>query len=381
MESTRFAVLFHKYLQGTISPKELGLLKDFVQDETNAAEYDRLLEQAYTDPSLGLFSGEGSDEIWHSFRARIINPSQSVAHRVQFLKMAWLRYAAVIILFLGIATYFWVTNNSSTKVGLHRSTSASTLSDIAPGSDKAILILANGQQIVLDNAQGNIVKQGGLTVVNRNGKLDYEGVGNTVNVHTLSTPRGGQYQLVLPDGSKAWLNAASSITYPTVFTGKDRTVSITGEVYFEVENDRSKTFHVKTGKEEITVLGTHFNVNAYSNEEINKTTLLEGAIKIGNVIVKPGQAYMNGKIVATNIEQDISWKNGFFNFENLTLPQAMRQVERWYNIEVVYEGKVPGIQFLGELNKNVSLSVMLEGLKGVGIHFRREGERKLVILP
>ena len=200
----------------------------------------------------------------------------------------------------------------------------------------------------------------------------------TISYNKMSTPRGGQYQLTLPDGSVIWLNAESSITYPTVFSGNERKVSITGEVYFEVVKDKSKPFKVIAGDQQIEVLGTHFNINAYKDEDHVKTSLLEGSVKVNQQILKPGEAFQNGKVNATNVAQDIAWKNGIFNFNNQSLAQVMRQLARWYNLEVVYPEGVPRKEYGGEMGRNLTLSQVLKGLENSGIYFELEGRKLLV---
>ncbi len=189
----------------------------------------------------------------------------------------------------------------------------------------------------------------------------------------MTTPRGGQYQLTLPDGTQVWLNAASSITYPTTFIEKNRTVKITGEVYFEVKKNSAKPFRVETRKDKIEVLGTNFNVNSYSEESIIKTSLLQGSVRINEKILKPGEAYLNGNIVKTNIEQDIAWKNGVFDFRNMSVEAALKQLARWYDVDIVYDGPRPTLTLGGEMNRELTLKQVLKGLGGMAARFRLEG--------
>jgi ferric-dicitrate binding protein FerR (iron transport regulator) len=212
--------------------------------------------------------------------------------------------------------------------------------------------------------------------------------------------------VVLPDGTKVWLNAASSLRYPTAFSGKKRQIAITGEAYFEVAKDKAKPFFIKINNEAvIEVLGTNFNVNAYEDEASINTTLLEGSIRVealgtlrgrpagrNAVILQPGQ---QGQIAAgqktgqrqikvikdADIEKVMAWKNGAFNFNNASLEEVMRQLERWYDIQVVYENGIPDIHFGGELSRGVSLADLIKALKDSEIHFRIEEGRRLVVLP
>lgn len=273
------------------------------------------------------------------------------------------------------------------------------VSDVAPGSNKAILTLADGKQIILDSAQGKIVQQGNLKVTNRDGKLDYEGKSNAVEYHTLSTPMGGQYKLVLPDGSDVWLNAASSITFPTAFVGKERKVTITGEAYFEVAHHAKRPFHVKVNAVDVEVLGTHFNINGYSDESYMKTTLLEGSVKISRkdgetVLLKPKQqAGINQSthepiaVTMPDMDEVMAWKNGRFFFNNTDLKTIMRQIMRWYDVDVEYMGNVPVRYFTADISRNNHLSAILKILELSNIHFRLEESSsqgragKITILP
>jgi ferric-dicitrate binding protein FerR (iron transport regulator) len=242
---------------------------------------------------------------------------------------------------------------------------------------------------------GLITTQNGTKVMLRNGQLVYDAdqlSANRTVYNIMSTPKGRQFQLVLPDGSQVWLNAASSIRYPTSFTGKDRRVEITGEAYFEVAHNPSVPFKVEVNKQsEVTVLGTHFNINSYENEESVSTTLLEGSVQVKNqagmIVLKPGQqAKVTGldKInVLSNVNLDkvMAWKNGVFNFEDATLQEVMRQLERWYDIDVVYEKNIPKLEFFGKMGKDLSLAAVLSGLEKSNVHFRMEEGRRLVVLP
>lgn len=250
--------------------------------------------------------------------------------------------------------------------------------DVAPGSTKATLTLADGSVVELDSAGNQVIREGIQLAA---GQLTYDPEGDA-SINTLSTPRGGQFRVQLPDGSMVWLNAASSIRYPTAFEGAERVVSITGEAYFEIAKDAARPFKVKINdKEAIEVLGTQFNVNAYTNEPILSATLMEGSIRIGENVLKPGQQWQNGKIMPADISKVMAWKNGLFNFENVSLQQAMRQLERWYDITVVYEKGVPDKYFEGKMSRDVSLKGLLKVLETTGVNFRLEKDKRLIVLP
>lgn len=300
-------------------------------------------------------------------------------HRTHVLKSAWFRYAAAIILIAGSVAYLW--NTDPKVVGTDQKiNSVASRHDVLPGSDKAILTLSNGQKVELNSTAQQTITDGELTIENKNGILTY-GKSDVIVYNTMSTPKGGQYKLTLPDGSNVWLNAASSITFPTSFTGNTREVKIVGEAYFEVAKNPEKPFTVKTIKEEITVLGTHFNVNAYQDEPLSKISLLEGSVKIGDRILKPGEAYIDDKVVKTNLVQDLAWKNGVFNFNDQNLEQVMRQLSRWYDVEVIYPKNVPKMEFWGEMGKNLKLSQVLEILEKSEVKFKIEDGKRLVVLP
>ncbi len=250
--------------------------------------------------------------------------------------------------------------------------------EILPGGNKATLTLGDGSTILLDKMKADsLVKQGGILVTkSSDGLLVYSvksegGAADAVAYNTITTPRGGQYQVVLPDGTRAWLNAASSIHFPTRFEQKQRSVSITGEVYFEVAHNATQPFVVTAGETRIQVLGTHFNVMAYPNEDALKTTLAEGSIKITNAgssaVLRPGQQLQANdrefKVVENiDVAAELAWKDGLFNFKNAGIEEVMKQVERWYNVNVQYVGNIPAKQFTGMIPRAVTLSELMEML-------------------
>jgi transmembrane sensor len=309
--------------------------------------------------------------------------------------LRWLKYAAAVILLFGVGTYMYISNQKE-KPSVTQNNPIQVQNDVAPGGNKAILTLADGSKIVLDSAhQGTIAKESNATIIKTaEGKIEYQKGVDKVAVlayNTMATPRGGQYQLTLPDGSQVWLNAESSITYPTAFTGKERKVSITGEAYFEVVHNAKQPFRVETGSQIVEVLGTHFNINAYNEEPTINTTLLEGAVRIESkavhtsLILKPGQQGQlapNKLTIASepDVEQVMAWKNGLFNFNNADLPTVMRQLERWYDIQVTYQGYIPQFEFKGKLPMNLQLSQVLTILRKVEVKYRIEG-RKLIVSP
>lgn len=284
--------------------------------------------------------------------------------------------------------------------------------DVAPGGNRAILELGDGSEINLNDAElGELTNNFGFSITKtRDDQVTYKvsetsepagtrGFAQPQSVYnTVRTPRGGQYQVMLPDGSGAWLNAASSIRFPAIFSGKERRVEITGEVYFEVARKARHSdtglvivpFTVIAGKQVVEVLGTRFNINAYSNEGSIRTTLLEGAVKVSSSSadafrsLKPGEQSLLSadqpiKIQPADLEAATAWKNGQFRYNMEGIEAIMRQVERWYDVEVVYEGSIPEKSFVGTISRDLPLARFLDILSFTGINFRIEG-RKIVVL-
>ena len=318
--------------------------------------------------------------------------------------MKWLRVAAAIITLISMSAYVFnqiTVNRKANDDVIKVEPLDNANNDILPGGDKAILTLANGSQIILDSAANGVVAQQGKTEVMKlaNGQLVYKGAGdqeNDVLYNTMATPRGGQYRLVLPDGSRVWLNAVSSIRFPTAFTGNERKVEITGEAYFEIVKDEFRPFRVLvkpvSGNDdmEVTVLGTHFNVNAYQDEPAIKTTLLEGSVKVTNgtnhTVIKPGQQTqlnINGVIKViqdADVAEVVAWKDGRFEFNDTDLKTIMRQVMRWYDVDVEYQNNMPERYFTANISRNKTLSGVLTILKLSDVGFKLEG-KKLSVTP
>ncbi len=269
--------------------------------------------------------------------------------------------------------------------------------DFAPGGDRAVLTLADGSAIMLDSAHNGTLSQQGNTRVLKlnNGELAYHSSGEKpgeIHYNTIATPNGGQYQVILADGTKVWLNAASSLHFPTSFAGKERRVEITGEAYFEVAHNAAMPFIVKNGDAEVRVLGTHFNINAYNDESAVKVTLLEGQVNVTQLNAHRSQLLSPGQQASMHVNSDIkvnsdvdmeavmAWKNGLFNFTYADIKTIMRQVGRWYDIEVSYEGNLPEREFSGKISRNTNASNVLKILEQSNIHFRMEN-KKIIVMP
>jgi ferric-dicitrate binding protein FerR (iron transport regulator) len=315
-------------------------------------------------------------------------------HRVHFLRRGFFKYAAAIIILFGIGAYLYF-NKKKPQEALVKQDQALP-ADISPGGNKAVLTLSDGSTITLDSAaNGVLAQQGNASVVKTSsGEIRYDAKGaatTSVMMNTMTTPRGGQYQLTLPDGSRVWLNAASSITYPAFFVGNERKVKITGEAYLEVAHNRAKPFIVDIdGKSTVQVLGTSFNINSYADDGNIKTTLVEGSVKMSNtsadaVVLKPGQQGVqpsNGKGItvasAVDVAQVLAWKNGIFDFSGKRFESLMNDVERWYDIDVKYEGAVPNFKVTGQMDRGVKLSGVLRFMEGFGLQVQLEGRTLIV---
>lgn len=294
--------------------------------------------------------------------------------------------AAAVVLLLTAAGSYWLLHKR------HASPAAPIAAvDVLPGKNGAVLTLANGQQVVLDNRDdGLITTAQGTQVVLKNGQVEYQpsGTGAPVN-NTLHTPRGRKFRMQLPDGTLVWLNAASALTFPTAFTGTERKVELTGEAYFEVTKGKTPFVVALSNKTSVTVLGTHFNVSAYADDPGISTTLLQGAVRV-NVpehpsVLKPGQQLLFDKkagTIALNNHVDtaavMAWRNGVMNFQDKKLTAVIAMIARWYDIEVTYASTPPDITFVGEIGSDVNLSSVLTFLRESGVAFRLEN-RTLII--
>ena len=400
--SQEMLTLAEKWLAGTITPEEKTRLFEW---------YDRFDDTELTlDPEEHAAAfAELPREMLKDIRQKIKPPGQAEVRNVSAGKirhLARLSVAAAVLLLL--ATGGWLamqTGKTATLANTTVTKSPSRTGDIAPGTDKAILTLADGSTVTLDSAgKGNLAHQGNAKVIKSgDGQIQYastendETAGKTMVYNILSTPRGGQYRLKLQDGTSVWLNAGSSIRYPTTFLGKERKVEITGEAYFEIAKNTTMPFRVSVtdptaGEKttEIEVLGTNFDVNAYKDEADLKTTLVDGAIKVTSgaaaVILKPSQQAIvsTGKDIQTirldNTDQTIAWKNGSFAFDDADIPTIMRQISRWYDVDVEYDGKRKGPEdhFTGTFPRNTSLAGVLQILHTSGVRLVAE-DKKIVI--
>jgi transmembrane sensor len=380
--------LFEKYGNGSITEHELLLLHTWYFEQTRS-------EQPYPDPEVFKKRMEEMD-------TAVLGHLHLAERKIRFPKYV----AAAFLLIAASFTFYFILRKVSSKKN-----DALYAAEIAPGGNKARLTLANGQSINLTNAHiGDLVKQGGVKITKTSeGTLIYTVTdgkpGNNNEYNTIETPKGGQYMVCLPDGTKVWLNAASTLKYPATFSSlSERRVLLRGEAYFEVFHNAKQPFIVQTDGQSVRDIGTKFNINSYAGEPGIKTSLLEGSVAvtpvlleekdspvhkgskpgdIAKTILKPGQQSVVSaggiKIAESNVYESISWKNGFFQFQNDDLETGMRQISRWYNVEVKYEGIVPNDRLDGKVHRDISLSRVLEILLSPNIPYRIEG-RKVIIM-
>ena len=392
-----FKELLLRYARGNISDQEKEALFASLNEQANEDLWkDRIRELSFT--------GKAGDELhtvdWEPVIRSILSSAPAEApvagRQVRLLKQ-WRNVAAAagIILLAGAAYYIY---SGAPEKPVAQSAAAEPVKDIAPGKDGAILTLSDGSAIVLDNLESGLVStQGNAQLIISNGQLAYKQTGTASDetlYNTITTPRGRQYRLQLPDGTEVWLNAASSIRYPTAFAGGERKVNISGEAYFEVAKRPDMPFKVIAGgSSEIEALGTHFNVNAYTDETSLNTTLLEGLIKVSAVndkpvLVKPGQQAQIGPhtgkvriVEGANTDNIMAWKNGAFSFEDASLKDVLRQIARWYDVEIDYQGNISDKIIRGKMGRDLSLLQMIAVLKGLRVNLMLEGDRKLIVLP
>lgn len=367
----------------------------------NSALYKEVLERLYAEDATNAtrISEEISRRVKDKIRMRISldapgEETPVVAIERSKRNFKWIA-AAVLIVSASIA--YWLLNNAGKEVAQPTlvTQKKAPQNDVEPGGNKAVLTLSTGKTIVLDSAaEGVFASEDDINITKKDdGEIVYSSLekdnDKSVGSNTVTTPRGGQYKLVLTDGTNVWLNAASSITYPVAFTGTERNVVITGEAYFEVAKS-THPFKVKVNNMTVEVLGTHFNINSYTDELNIKTTLLEGSVKVlqgnGQRILKQGeqsQVTARGEIKVikdADLEATMAWKNGMFYFSNADVQTVMKQLTRWYDVDVIYEGAIPVREFQGEIQKNLRLSQVLNILGKMEVNFRIEG-RKLIVMP
>jgi len=402
--STRLRYLLQQYAADSCTRQELAELLRAIDDSRNDQDLENSLQAIWHELT-------GSDAAPHVDRERVFsNIISDPAFGVRGTRRLWFRRmaaAAVFLLLVGAGAYF-ISPKASQKT-IPAGTLA--IANVRPGGNKAILTLADGSTIALDSSyNGDLGQQGNTRLIKLDsGRLAYRVLSagdpaTSLQYNTITTPRGGQYQIVLPDGTKVWLNASSALRFPTAFDKGRREVDLSGEAYFEVAKEKIPfTVHIYStaagmggagGQRPVSgidVLGTHFNVNAYGDEKAVTATLLEGSIRMtvqeGDKVLRPGEQAvylrtggMPRVVPDADVEAAMAWKNGYFQLDGVGTEEVMRQLSRWYDVEIRYEGPVTEREFGGQLPRASDISEVLRILEANNVHFRLEGKR-LVVLP
>ena len=422
MNEAKFTILLEHYINDRLTPEELPQFIHYLRLYNNTGQLEQVVEQALQDDNFkGLSDELRSDKIFQKILQQTQIMQSNVVSGPREINMPgrrngsrilrWMVAASVLMSISGIIYFFFIKQQMPPAITINKTASPAFVTDAEPGTDRAVLKLADGKELMLDSAgAGMLTRQADVKVLKTGkGQLSYQtapGTSSVVVYNTLSTPRGGQYQLVLPDGSKVWLNAASALRFPVAFPGKERVVELTGEAYFEIAPSKMSTgekrsFLVRSSAQnagatgwQVEVLGTHFNIMAYENEKAIHTSLLEGSVKFSTsgsgkqqgAKISPGQQAIlqkdntGMKVYNTNVESAIAWKNGLFRFSSDDIQHIMRQLERWYDVNAIYTGKIPGGHYSGVVNRNSKLSTVLRILEESGLHFKIQ-DKTLTILP
>lgn len=369
--------LYEKYMVGDCTADELKLLESYEDDF-------RLKDRSWDTETMGDKDAT-QNRIYRRLQAEIqSDTAERPLVSKSFLLRKWMKYGAAALVLLALGLY-WIARDMNTE--------QQQLTEISPGGDRAVLMLDDGTEVSLNELHLGEVAIDGKVLANKagEGELRYGKISeDEVRYHTIRTPRGGQYQVTLADGTKVWLNAASSMRFPTAFVGKERLVEIEGEVFFNVEKDARKPFVVKTNHQEVTVLGTQFNVMAYPEEEYVKTSLIEGKVAVdiagSSYTLMPGERSIYDKAkerVRTETfdpEEILAWQAGYFMFNEEGIEHVMRKIARWYDVEVEYRGDMKGKLFSGTVSRFVQVEDILDMLSLTGtVTFKLEGRRIVVM--
>jgi len=402
-EHVRF--LFEKYLRKECSAEEFEEMMTWLvaMDEGEKNKLSEPLKELWDKAAADKLPSTAEQVDWDGVLSKVLNADEpTVENPVDIhlpARIGWKRVAvAVVILGLIISGSILLLNRKIPVEIVKQEKPVRHLpEEIHSKGNQAILTLSNGSVIVLDSTKnGVITRQGNVKITKLDsGQLAYSSqssngtASSEISYNTISTPRAAQYQVILSDGTKVWLNAASSLRYPTSFSGQDRKVELTGEGYFEVTKNKDKPFHVRVGAIEVEVLGTHFNIMAYDDEAAIQTTLLEGSVKVNynsqSEMLKPGKqaslSRTDNKMTTgdANVQQVVAWKNGYFYFDKSDVKTIMRQVSRWYDLDIVYESSAPDMKFSGKIERSLPLSGISHLLESGQIHFRIEGKNCIMM--
>lgn len=384
----RLSALFRRYYAGIATPAETDELMALIRISENDHELAGALRHAWEHTNEKHFEENESEQMLNAILAvEAVDEPSGTPFRIQ-----WVRYAAAAAVIILATTFAFYKTRKQPSDSQQITKKTHITTDVPPGGNRALLVLADGVGIPLDSTRNGLLAStgGGKIVKTDDGKLTVS-AGNPADGpllrNLLTTPKGGQYQITLSDGSRAWLNASSSIRFPATFAAHERRVEITGEVFFEVTKDKKRPFRVKFSDSEVEVLGTSFNVMAYPDEEASKTTLLEGSVRLSNAgksrMLTPGEQgaiRSDGAIVtaAVDTRQETAWREGLFYFRDSGIREIMRDASRWYDIEVEYRGKIPERQFTGKVSRNVNISELLNMLRYAGVRSTIENQKVII---
>lgn len=402
MSEEKLEQLLFAYFNNTIDREECAELLKYIDEadgESSLMAIDIVLQQYKSGP---VFNEVQAKEVFgrilsdyrmaerNSIKPNNQNPIAKISYG------SWFRYAAVLFVFLGLGIYF--LNNGNIQKGSADQSTGEIVQAITDRT-KATLTIAGKEVILLNDGESGLITISENKAISKtkNGELIYNSLGNgaspgnSIVDNVLSVPRGGSYQIILSDGTKVWINSESSLSFPAIFKGDNREVTLIGEAYFEVAKNKGMPFRVSANGTLVEVLGTHFNVSAYKDDEFVKTTLLEGSVSVVNngnrVILKPHQQAIgdvkNGSlsVKATNTEEVMAWKNGYFVFEEVDIKTILKSLARWYNVDITYNGKITSQKFGGTFSRSKDISELLNYLETLGdVHFKKEG-RRVIVMP
>ncbi|MGB8190267.1 MAG: FecR domain-containing protein [Chitinophagaceae bacterium] len=389
--STHISQLILKSLEDALSPSERMELDAWLNASSeNQRLFDEINKPVQARADLRLLE-EDAKTGKMAFQKVLSAKASQREGKVLQLK-TWYRYiAAAVVLVMAVGVYWFSQSNSSHDIKNNDSAVVKKSDTITPGRDAADLQLSDGTIIKLDSAGNNIPIEKGDEIAKDSGSLNYQSTKNLASaIHTLKTGKGEQFEVKLPDGSQVKLNALTTLSYPSRFTGPTRNVTLsTGEAFFQITKDISKPFIVKVKGVDIRVLGTSFNVNAYGDVSTVQTTLFEGSVKARNdtldVKLKPGQEFRydsttkKWKLVKVDLETAAAWRHNLFNLENTDVPTLMREISRWYDVEIIYSNGFPKQHFEGHIPRTMDFSDLLDVLRDGGVETKLEG-RKLIVL-
>jgi len=378
----RISQLLFKHLSGMLSEAEHDELMAWVDGHpANQQLWDQLKDETTLDTDISEWMAIPKRRLADDTRLKEAVSKHEQMHKIRRLRR-WISYAAAVTVIIGIGIFLF---DGST----HKEEQLQVATEILPGGNRATLTFADGRTLDLNEGQEGIVIGDDITYVDGSAVVDNSDEALTEAGLQLSTPKGGTYQITLSDGTNVWLNSSSTLKYPARFSGTERVVEVSGEAYFVVAKDEKRPFIVKNSGQYIQVLGTAFNVSDYEDESEMKTTLVEGAVQILNIqsdrltrLIPGDQSTVSGgstRIQRVDVLRFTAWKDGYFYFEHTTFEEVMRQLARWYDVEVVYKNDIPQETFTGEMGRDLTLNAVLKLLSVSAVQVQISEDNKLIV--